>query len=115
VLGCGSTVLPGDRVELLTDNGNPPTPGCYTNSAEGQLMVDPRYGTTIVDSDVGATAPVPVMWRLGFTGRRAGSEVEVLDPAGNLVATTGRRYRIAGGYTGENPRLFWACDFVIEQ
>jgi hypothetical protein len=102
-------------VDLLTDNGNAPTAGCYTNSAQGPLLVDPRYGTAIIDSDVRATAPVPVMWRVGFTGRRAGSELEVLDPHGNVVATTGRAYRIAGGYTGEDPRVFWACDFVIEQ
>ena len=115
LVGCSSAVLPGDRIELLTDDGNPPTTGCYTSSAQGPLMVDPRYGTAIIDNDVHATAPVPVMWRLGFTGRRVGSAVEVLDPDGNLVATTGRSYRIAGGYSGERPRVFWACDFVIEQ
>jgi len=36
------------------------------------------------------------MWPPGFTGRRVGSEVAVFDTHGDLVATTGRSYSIAG-------------------
>jgi hypothetical protein len=113
-----------DPVQLVTgfptmigDNG-----GCFTDSAAGPLLVDPKYGTAIIDTDVHSTGPVPVAWRLGFTGRRVGSEIEVLDPKGNVVATTGHMYRIAGGYVSPVtfPNLpangmFWACDFVIPQ
>ena len=35
------------------------------------------------------------MWPIGMTGRRVGSEIEVLDSAGEVVATTGRRYFIS--------------------
>ena len=102
--GCGSVVLPWDRVELLTDNG---APGCYTTAARGgQLIVDQTHGTAIHD---GSDAPVPVMWPLGFTGRRVGSEVEVVDPDGKVVATTGRTYNFRGGVTPEDPPVFWAC------
>ena len=38
---------------------------------------------------------LPAVWPLGFTGRPAGSEVEVLDAAGNVRATTRRRYWVA--------------------
>lgn len=92
--------------------------GCFTNWAEGPLVVDPKYGTAIIVGEV----QTPVAWRPGFTGQRVGSEVEVLDPQGNVVALTGHSYRIAGGYispgsSGGWPGLpvehaFWACDFV---
>jgi hypothetical protein len=36
------------------------------------------------------------MWPPGFTGRRVGSEVAVVDTNGNLVATTGQSYSIKG-------------------
>ena len=53
----------------------------------GQLAVDPKYGTSLDGR--------PVIWPEGFSARRAGDEIEVLDPSGNVVATTGRRYRIS--------------------
>ena len=37
---------------------------------------------------------LPVIWPRGFVGRRVGSEVEVLDRDGNVMATTGREYQI---------------------
>jgi hypothetical protein len=68
----------------------------------GQLVFDPEYGTAIeVESgDYLATkgATMPVMWWPTFTGRRLGNEVSVLDPDGNVVAMTGRRYRITGSF-----------------
>lgn len=119
----------GDVVKLVT--GVPPGVGglsgdigCYTNSAMGLLTVDPAFGTGIRDEDAGGPTPpvTPVVWRPGFTGRRIGAQIAVLDPTGAVVATTGRRYRIAGGYVGGGPdwpemvtRVFWACDFVIPQ
>lgn len=112
LLGCGSPVLPWDRVELLTDNGNPPAPGCFTAAAGGPLIVDRTYGTAIIVGEVGSNPPVPVMWPLGFSGRRVGSEVEVLDPDGMVVATTGRPYNLRGGFAHEDPRVFWACGGV---
>ena len=111
LLGCGSAVLPWDRVDLLTDNGNQPT--CYTSEAGGLLIVDRTNGTAI-DSE-GAPALVPVMWPPGFTGRWIGSEVEVLDPDGNVVATTGRSYRIGGGAALKGLRVWLACGWATEQ
>jgi hypothetical protein len=130
-LGCGADELArlGSGAQLLTGIPMPGgailasgEAGCYTNSAAGPLVVDPTYGTAIIDSDTGSSGPTPVMWRPGFTAHRAGSEIVVMDPDGNVVATTGRRYRIAGGYVtvhlaGPQPeiRVFWTCDFVIPQ
>jgi hypothetical protein len=126
VLGCSPSVQLGEPVEVLTGfptllgNG----PGCYTNSASGQLIADPQYGTAVIDEimlRVTGTipSPVPVMWRPGYSAHRLGSEVAVTDTSGNVVATTGHRYLIAGGYVGgdiSTPRqptgVFWACDTV---
>lgn len=74
---------------------------CFGLNIVGQLESDATYGTAIDG--------IPVMWPLGFTGRREGPEVVVSDPAGIAIATTGRRYRLDGGYWGEG---FSACGAV---
>ena len=112
----GCSALPADRVQLLT--GVPPAGqggGCYTYFVVGRLVVDPEYGTAFEDASGGTTL---VMWLPRYSARRAGSEVEVLDPAGNVLATTGRRYQIEGAYVSlDSPdptnRVLWACGFVI--
>ena len=120
LLGCGALSF-GAPVPLLTglppgyENANGPI-GCFTNHADGPLIVDKQYGTAVVDrSNSGDGSSTPIMWRPGFTARQSGSEVEVFDANGLVVATTGRGYSIAGGYVGENPRVFWACDSVRPQ
>ena len=109
LLGCGSVVPPWERVELLTRA--PLTvgggPGCYTAATTGLLVVDPMYGTAI--------GALPVMWPLGYIGRRVGSEVEVLDRDGKLVATTGRIYELRGGSEGLDPRMWVYCGGAFEQ
>jgi hypothetical protein len=102
VAACGSDPVPGERVALLTASGNP---GCYVANTTGMLIVDPEAGTAIVSEDMGRTT-VPVRWPEGYTGRRSGSEVEVLDRAGQVVARTGQRYELLGGY---NPDNTWAA------
>jgi len=69
----------------------------------GELTADPTYGTTIQGT--------AVYWPLGFTGRWAGSEIEVLDPDGKVIATTGRTYKLEGGYWDG----FSACGIVTPQ
>ncbi len=122
--GCGFLRSHGDPVQLLT--GQPiGGSGCFAAVGSGLLVVDPTYGTAIIDNHLPSMVqlrdvPVTVAWRPGFTARRSGSEVEVLDPQGNVVATTGRNYTILGGYVApggtsgvEWPDLatnvFWAC------
>ena len=82
VLGCGA----GGPVKLLTGVGE----ACYAGGEQGAtapLVVDLQHGTSF--------AGRPVMWPIGFTARRAGAEVEVLDAEGNVRATTGRIYHIS--------------------
>jgi hypothetical protein len=83
--------------------------GCYTSGASGVLTADRTYGTALIENE----APIPVMWPHGYSGRRSGSQVEIVDTSGHVVARTGTRVQIGGGYTGENPRAFLACGSVI--
>ena len=125
-VGCA---LLRDRVPLLAGDydGMASSGACFASmSVRGPLVVDPTYGTAVMDGVVieGATSAhvVPVAWRPGFTARRSGPEVEVLDPQGNVVAVTGRRYVIPGGYVTPGSgfpaqpappaQVFWACDSV---
>jgi hypothetical protein len=101
LVGCGLLPPHGDPVQLLA---GPPGgySGCFAADVSGLLVVDPTYGTAIVANNhpsmLGLSdVPVTVAWRPGFTARRSGSEVEVLDPQGNVVATTGRSYHFLGG------------------
>jgi hypothetical protein len=127
VIGCGAVDEP---VHLLTGDyqGMASSDSCFAATGSGLLIVDPTYGTAIIanhlDDMVELTdLPVTVAWRPGFTARRSGSEVEVLDPHGNAVAMTGRNYRLWGGYADAGgssglkaPELrttvFWACGDV---
>ena len=56
------------------------------------------------------------MWPMGFWGRRVGAEVQVLDGEGNVIAITGRNYKIQG--SGWQPQggggdVFITCGEVI--
>jgi hypothetical protein len=114
VSACGAPVQGGssdEPVQLLTGDAGGYTiwnkdgvRSCFGLNVVGQIVADPKYGTAI--------DATPVMWPLGFTGRWVGSEVEVLDPTGSVVATTGRRYRLDGGYWGDSPRVFSACGAI---
>jgi hypothetical protein len=73
------------EVELLTGTD---AHGCYAGGEghyEGPLVAGGEYGTTVNGK--------PVMWPVGWTGRRVGFEVEVLDDTGKVRAITGKRYK----------------------
>jgi hypothetical protein len=81
---------PGGPVPLLT---------VETQTSFGSCVLDLYYvGNVIADPTSGAPTDAATgesfAWPKGFTARRAGSEVEVLDPAGNAVLMTGQRYRM---------------------
>lgn len=97
---------------LLTDSSG--MIGCYLSYFEGPLVVDQTYGTAIVESIEGLNRVVtlhhtPVMWPNGYQARQSGSEIEVLDQSGRVVARTGTSVHVGGGYQGESPRYWLAC------
>jgi hypothetical protein len=57
----------------------------------------------------------PIMWPLGYTGFRVGSEIAVVDETGRVRAITGNRYVLApAAANGEQieppvPRAFLVC------
>lgn len=88
LFGCDSKAPPGESVPLLTGSL-----GCYAGGEGGPtalLVVDPMYGTSFGGR--------PVMWPSGYTARRVGSEVVVLDAGDSVRATTGRTYHISFAY-----------------
>jgi hypothetical protein len=106
--------------------------GCVSNPYPRELVADATYGTAVIATGGGDATPIPVVWRSGFTGRRSGSEVQVVDPQGNVVAVTGHVYLFSGGYVVSNgsnvstkdadfdwsglpvPRAFFSCGRVTE-
>src|SRR6266567_5163790 len=89
VLGCSM----GDPVHLMTGPSD-----CYLGGEvghEGVLRADPKYGTVFDGT--------PVIWPVGFTDIRVtGGEVAVLNEVGRVVATTGKKYGMAGAHPGDD-------------
>jgi hypothetical protein len=102
ILGMVAACNSGQPVTLLTGN---PGSGCFAANTTGLLIADARTGTTIVSEDMARTA-VAVRWPAGYSGRTSGDQVEVLDQSGHVVARTGQRYELLGGY---NPDGTWAA------
>ena len=103
LLGCDARVLPWDQVALRTSETDPPV-GCLLAGREGELIEDPELGLAwMADPD----DIRPVIWPPGFIGRRVGSEVEILDRSGQVVATTGWKGEIT--YSKLEAGLVFAC------
>jgi hypothetical protein len=65
--------------------------GVYVNEYTGELVEDLLAGTAW---KVG-NRTIPLTWPPGYTARHSGLNVEVLGPAGSVVAVTGRMYSIS--------------------
>ena len=83
----------GEMVPLLfTDRGS----NCVGSYEVMDIVADPNVGT------VTRQGGWPLKWPRGFTGWRFGSEVQVLDPSGDVVLTTGERYELFLNASVEN-------------
>jgi hypothetical protein len=117
VLGCAGDPEPslelGEPVQLLPGYPNVSVRGCYAMSVTGPFVVDPEYGTAMIIEDLGAEPFRAIIgWPPGYTGRRVGSEVAVLDRDGTVVALTGRKYRVERAGlppADDSPIGFWIC------
>ena len=96
VLGCngGSASAPS-----ASPSGPVPLLTVETQTSFGSCVLDLYYVADLIadpksDAPTDAATGKSFAWPKGFTARRAGSEVEVLDPAGNVVLMTGQRYRM---------------------
>jgi hypothetical protein len=87
------------------------TPGgpdnCYLPAFDGELVSDPTAVTVFINQYGQRWS---VLWPAGWTGRSSGSEVEVLDPRGAVVARTGTSFYPSGGLDADGN---WEmCDLV---
>ena len=96
--GAGATY--GIPVPLKTGsvypNSDPALVGCYLSSASGELVDDPTAGTAILDGFTHQRALVT--WPIGWSARRSLFGVSVVNSRGEVVATTGTRVSLSGGY-----------------
>jgi hypothetical protein len=98
----------GPQINLLTGrNLDHQNGGCFTNHLDGLLTVDETYGTKLTIVDGHRTfPPMTIMWPVGYTGFRVGSEIAIVDEHGNVVGMTGNRYAIwMGGDIGSGDRI----------
>lgn len=91
--------LPGGPVALRTTEtpGYGTQYGCYAAGTGGQLVVDADAGTAVEETEM-SHSRVQVTWPRGYTARHSGSDVEVLNRYGEVVARTGTEVHLVGGY-----------------
>jgi hypothetical protein len=104
-------VLPGLPARLLTGDGGMPPGSCYLFSPVGRIVAHASAGTALEFDD---KHRVPIMWPTGYTSRSVDDGVAVVDVNGQVVATTGRMYRIDGGFLPDQD-AFLACGEVVPQ
>lgn len=93
--GCGPVepLLAPDGVRLLLVDPEPGTVGCPANVIEGDLVPASAAGVAIE----AAGEHLPIRWPTGYSGRRDGGTVLILDAAGEVVARTGTHINLNGG------------------
>jgi hypothetical protein len=79
-----------------------------TTTLAGMLVNDPDVGLAMKD-DGGNVTPVIWSFTRGYSPRQAGTQVEILDGSGRVVATTGRKYTFLGQYWLGGTNKFWVC------
>lgn len=85
LLGCRSDP-PGEPVALVTAPASP----CFAYAWPVLLLADPNRGVVARDTEGTQRGDdLPVVWPLGYVGRRDGSEIVVYDGEGKERARTG--------------------------
>lgn len=94
VAGCSAAPVAtrGEQVPLLPTDREP---GCVGVYEVMDIVADPNVGTV-------SRQGWPLKWPRGYTGWRFGAEVQVLDPDGEVVLTTGQRYELYLNASEEN-------------
>jgi hypothetical protein len=101
--GCSSAAPSGTPVKITTYDGDGLS--CYTNAEPYLLIPNSEAGTAMIGTaEAGHIpgSPIPLAWPAGYVGRRVGSEVAVYSGSGQLVATTGKYWYIAGFPNADN-------------
>jgi hypothetical protein len=96
VLTVGIVACSGSSVTIKTLNSNDAQEGCYTSGIAGELVTDPTAGTAIIDT---TGRRYVVTWPGSWTGRRSGSEVEIINRLGKVAYKTGTQVNLSGGFS----------------
>ena len=86
LLGCDASVPASEPIALRTTDSDAVDPNCYLAGTAAQLILDPSAGLAW---RFGPDDIRPVIWPRGYTARRVGSEIQVLNPDGFVVARSG--------------------------
>ncbi len=99
---CGAS---GEPVPLLTATEPDPlgSGACYLWYGQGELVEHATAGTAVKEQSGRIRA---LEWPMGYTARRSGGSIEVLDTTGNVVAVTGRKYRFSTSSWGDQPVVY---------
>ncbi len=113
ISGCvpNQTTTPEALIGVSTQPPQPdgsPQP-CMAALLQGVLVADARWVVGV--RDPGSDAVRHVIWPFGFAVRREGDGVALLDQAGRVVARTGDKVKIGGGFDGDQTWL--ACPDAI--
>jgi hypothetical protein len=100
-------VVPADGAAVRIATASEPNPSpwnlCPTALGGGTLAPSPRSGLGF-----GADGEIrDVLWPFGYTARRDGDTVLLIDDHGTFVARTGEHMAVGGGAIGDN--TFFAC------
>jgi hypothetical protein len=107
IAGCTTGAAPPTPVPIYVHLLTPPAGAAFSCPA-GQVTAEfsgnADTGTAIVvDGKV-----MGVRWPPGYVGRWKEHEIEVLDPTGRIIATTGTRIQLGGGATADG--IWETCD-----
>ena len=96
---CGAS---GEPVPLLTATEPDPlgSGSCYLWWGQGELVEHATAGTAVKEQSGRIRA---LEWPMGYSARRSGGTIEVLDTTGNVAAMTGRKYQFFTSAWGPDP------------
>jgi len=87
----------GDPVQIQTSAN---TTGCDLGVHQGVLIPESTWGLALLGTDhFGATKVFGVVWPAGYSARRSGDAVLLLDPHGIVAARAGDHLALGGGDT----------------
>ena len=93
----GCTGGPSASADTVALKGRIDGSHCHAGFTDGTLVAQ-AIGVGMLRDEDGRI--VDIYWPDGFTGRRAGTEIDILDGSGRVVARTGQRYKLLGGGDG---------------
>ena len=99
VLACGAI----DPLRLSTGTAPDPLFCSYLSYGQGEFVEDAVHGTAVKNEN----GTYALIWPVGFTARRSGEGIEVVNTIGEVIAVTGHKYRFIGASWGSPPGPIW--------